>query len=145
MLVKQIKYNSKEYKDAVELRNLILHQPLGLNSDKQNLLKEKDDIHIGCFDNNIIIGTLVFTYVDKDTVKMRQVAVTDKQQSKGVGTMLIKFAEKIAVEHKFSIIMLSARTTVLNFYIKMGYKSVGEEYINKSTNIPHFKMIKYII
>ncbi len=144
MLIKRIKYNSQKYKEAVDLRNLILRQPLGLNFDKQDLLKEKDDIIIGCFENNKIIGTLVLTPKDRDTVIMRQVAVADKHQGKGVGSMLIKFAEKMATEHKFSKIILSARTAVLDFYIKMGYKTVGEEYVSKNTNIPHFKMVKYI-
>ncbi len=59
MLVKQIKYNSKEYKEMVRLRNLILRQPLGLSYNKLDLLKEKDDMHIGCFNKNKIIGTLL--------------------------------------------------------------------------------------
>lgn len=145
MLIKQIKYKSKEYKEAVDLRNLILRRPLGLNFDKKELLKEKDDIHIGCFKKNKIIGTIILTPKDKDTVRIRQVAVMDKLQGKGIGSMLVKFAEKMAIEHKFSKIILSARISALNFYIKMGYKTVGEEYVSKNTNIPHFEMVKYII
>lgn len=144
MLVKQIKYNSKDYKEMVRLRNLILLKPLGLSHNKLELMKEIDDIHVGCFNKDKIIGTLVLTPVDKDTVKIRQVAVADKHQGKGVGTKLVRFAEKIAADHKFSKIIISARTAVLDFYIKLGYKTIGEEYVSKNTNIPHFKMIKNI-
>ncbi|MBI2102732.1 GNAT family N-acetyltransferase [Candidatus Woesearchaeota archaeon] len=46
---------------------------------------------------------------------MRQVAVDNKQQRKGVGSMLVTFAEKIASQHRFSRVVLSARTMVLSF------------------------------
>ncbi len=144
MIVRLIEYGSTEYHKAVHLRDLILRQPLGLHLDPQDLLKEENDLHIGCFENNKLIGTLILTPKDKNIIQMRQVAVDNNQQHKGVGSMLVKFAEKIANEHRFSKIILSARTTVLNFYLKAGYKSVGEEYISKSTNIPHIEMIKII-
>lgn len=142
MIVRQIKYNSPEYKEAVILRDLILRQPLGLKLDPKDLLKEKDDYHIGCFEDNRLLGVLILTPKDKEIIQMRQVAVDNKQQHKGVGSALVQFAERIASAHRFSKIVLSARTTALNFYLKMGYKTVGEEYISKSTNILHIEMIK---
>jgi len=142
MIVRQIKYNSPEYKEAVILRDLILRQPLGLKLDPKDLLKEKDDYHIGCFEDNRLFGVLILTPQDKEIIQMRQVAVDNKQQRKGVGSMLVKFAEKTAAEHQFSKIILSARTTALDFYLKMSYKTVGGEYISKSTNILHVEMIK---
>lgn len=41
MLIKQIKHNSKEYQEAVDLRNTILRQPLGLILDEKDLQEEK--------------------------------------------------------------------------------------------------------
>ncbi len=142
MLVKKFEYNSPEYQEAVKLRDLILRQPLGLKLDPKELLKEKDDFHIGCFENSKLVGTLILTPKDKNTVQMRQVAVDNKQQGKGVGSMLVKFSEKLAAEHSFPKIILSSRTSALGFYLKAGYKTVGEEYISKNTNIPHIEMIK---
>lgn len=144
MIVRQIEYNSPEYQEAVHLRDLILRQPLGLKLDPKDLLKEKEDFHIGCFENNKLLGVLILTPKEKDIIQMRQVAVDNKQQHKGVGSILVRFAEKIAAEHSFSKIILSARTTAVNFYLKVGYKTVGEEYISKSTNILHIEMIKLL-
>ncbi len=144
MPVQKIKYNSKEYKEAVALRNLILRQPLGLRLDKKDLVKEEHDIHIGCFEEHQLVGTLVMTAIDRDTVKIRQVAVAEDHQRKGIGRALMTFAEKIAKKHEFSNITLNARTSALPFYLKMGYTTVGKEYISKNTNLPHFKMTKHI-
>jgi predicted N-acetyltransferase YhbS len=118
----------------------VIPTPLGLSLFTPETLDEQNDIHIGCFDNNALIGILILTPVDKETIQMRQVAVEEKQQGKGIGSLLIQCAEKTAREQEFSHIVLSARTTVLDFYRKMGYKTIGEEYISGSTYIPHFKM-----
>ncbi|MBI2102731.1 hypothetical protein HYT55_02740 [Candidatus Woesearchaeota archaeon] len=58
MLVRQIEYGSTEYHEAVHLRDLILRQPLGLHLDPKDLLKERSDLHIGCFENNKLVGTI---------------------------------------------------------------------------------------
>jgi predicted GNAT family N-acyltransferase len=144
MLIQQIKHNSKEYREAVNLRNQILRFPLGLILDEEDLKKEKSDIHIAFFENDKIIGTLILTPKDDSTIRMRQVAVADDWQGKGVGSKLVKFAEKIATGHKFSKIILSARSTALDFYKNNGYQTFGDEYIGESINVPHFEMIKYI-
>ncbi|MCD4694522.1 GNAT family N-acetyltransferase [bacterium] len=144
MLIKQIKHNSKEYQEAVDLRNTILRQLLGLILDEKDLQEEKSDIHIAFFENNIIIGTLILTPKDKNIVRIRQVAVANDYQGKGIGSKLVKFAEKFAIDHKFSKIILSSRNTALNFYKKNGYQTLGEEYVGKTIKVPHFEMIKYI-
>lgn len=145
MLIKQIKYNSHEYWDAVDLRNKILRLPLGITFDKEELLREKSDIHIACFENDVIIGTLILTPIDNNIVRMRQVAVTEEYQGKGIGSKIVQFAEKIAVENKFLKIILSARSTALSFYKKNGYQALGNEYMGEKIKLPHFEMVKYIV
>lgn len=144
MPIKQIKYNSKEYQEAVDLRNKILRQPLGLILDEKDLKEEKSDIHIAFFENDKIVGTLILTPKDNNTVRMRQVAVANDYQSKGIGSKLVKFAEKIAADHKFSKIILSSRSTALDFYKKNGYQTAGEEYMGEIIKVPHIDMVKYI-
>jgi predicted GNAT family N-acyltransferase len=145
MTIKQIEHNSKEYREAVDLRNKILRQPLGLVLDEKDLQEEKSDVHIAFFEDNVIIGTLILTPKDKDTLRMRQVAVAEDYQGKGVGSKLIEFSEKFALDHKFSKIILSARSTALDFYKNNGYQVLGEEYVGKTIKVPHFEMIKYIV
>lgn len=144
MLIKQIKHNSKEYKQSVNLRNQILHLPLGLKLNEKDLQKEKSDIHVAVFEKNKIIGILLLTPINKDTIRMRQVAIINQYQNRGIGSMLVKFAEKAAINNNFSKIILNSRSKAVNFYVKMGYQVLGGECIDKSINIPHYKMIKHI-
>lgn len=145
MSIKQIEYNSKEYRESVELRNQILRLPLGLFLSERDLQTDNSDIHIAFFEKDKIIGIVVLTPIDKYVIKMRQVAVLKEYQGKGVGSGLVKFAEKTANSYKFLKIILNARSTALDFYTKMGYQTIGDEYVDENINIPHCKMMKYIV
>ncbi|MFA6422615.1 MAG: GNAT family N-acetyltransferase [Candidatus Buchananbacteria bacterium] len=144
MEIREIKYGSKEYEESVELRNKILRIPLGHFLDINNLQKEESDIHIVAIDNGKIVGILILTPIEDSILKMRQVAVANELQGRGVGSSLVEFAEKIAREQKVSKIILDARSSALDFYLRKGYKVVGDEYIDEHINIPHYKMEKFL-
>ena len=61
MALKQIDYGTEEYKQMVNLRNEILRKPLGLSFTAEQLDKEKEDILIGAFDDDEMLG-LLHTY-----------------------------------------------------------------------------------
>jgi N-acetylglutamate synthase-like GNAT family acetyltransferase len=143
--IKQIVYGSQEYKEAVNLRNEILRLPLGHCLNINKLQKEEFDIHIIAMEKEKVIGTLILTPIDDNTIKMRQVAVVNELQGRGVGSKLIKFSEKTAKDLKYSKIILEARSSALDFYLKMGYQIIGNEYIDEHINIPHYKMEKAIV
>jgi len=42
LLIKEIKYGSKEYQQVLELRNKVMRLPLGLNIYDEDLSEEKD-------------------------------------------------------------------------------------------------------
>ena len=56
MPIKQIDHNTKEYRQMVDLRNEILRKPLGLSLKKEELDREKDDILIGAFEEDKMLG-----------------------------------------------------------------------------------------
>ena len=80
----------------VNLRNEILRKPLGLSFDKEELDKEKDDILMGAFEDDKLLGCCLLTRMDVFTVRLRQMAVPNNMQGKGVGRALMIFAENIA-------------------------------------------------
>ncbi len=121
-----------------------MHNPLGLSIKKEDLLNEKDDIHIGFLNKRIIVGTLVLSPVDNNTIKIRQVAVRDDFQGNGIGRKLVEYAEQLGIENNYTQCIISARTSVLEFYTKLGYIIDGNEYISNNSHIPHFKLVKSI-
>lgn len=143
--IEQIIYNSENYHKSVNLREKILMVPLGLKLNKKDLLKEHNDIHIGCLTiDDEIIGILALSPLDNKAITMKQVAIDNNYQNQGIGKQLIKYAENYVKNNGYNKIQLSARKSAISFYKKMGYKIVSEEYISKSTKIPHYRMEKII-
>jgi len=56
MALKIIDHGSREYQQMVQLRNDILRKPLKLTLTPQELEKEKDEILIGAFEEEKMLG-----------------------------------------------------------------------------------------
>jgi N-acetylglutamate synthase-like GNAT family acetyltransferase len=96
MALKQIDYGSPEYEMMLKLRNDLLRKPLGLSFDPKELEKEKDDVLIGAFEDERMLGCCLLTKIDDKTLRLRQMAVSNNLQGKGIGRALMIFAENIA-------------------------------------------------
>ncbi|HXS58201.1 MAG TPA: GNAT family N-acetyltransferase [Hanamia sp.] len=140
MPIKQIDYGSKEYKQMVGLRNDILRKPLKLTFREEELEREKDDILIGAFDEDRILGCCLLSRIDKDCVRLRQMAVQNNLQGKGIGAAMMNFAENVARDRGYKTLIMHARKTAVGFYEKSGYKVVGDEF--EEVRLPHFVMEK---
>ena len=140
MALKLIDHGTKEYNEMVELRRVILRKPLGLDFDPKELEREKEDILIGCFEDDKLEGCCLLTKTDDKTVRLRQMAVLSGLQGKGFGRVLMQFAENIARDRGFKKINMHARKTAIGFYTKLGYKVVGDQF--EEISIPHFIMEK---
>jgi len=140
MGLKQIDHGSKEYQQMVKLRYEIMRKPLGLNFSPEELDKEKDDILIGAFDEDEMLGCCILTNMNEGCVRVRQMAVQKNMQGKGIGESIITFAENIAYDKGFKALTMHARDTAIGFYEKYDYKVKGEQFME--INIPHHIMEK---
>ena len=135
-----VRHGSPEYWETIALRRKILRTPLGLDFDPEDLEKEVRDLHVASFDLAQLVGCLVLTPVSAEDIKMRQVAVDDALQSKGVGTQLVIYSERLARDRGYKRMVLSARTTAVPFYERLKYTKEGEEY--EEVTVPHWRMVK---
>lgn len=142
MAVKIIDYGTKEYKQMVDLRYQMLRKPLGLSFSDDELAIEKNYVHIGCFDDDKLEGCCMLVPKDKNIVQLRQMAVISGLQGKGIGRVLMQFAENISRDLGYKIIMMHARKTATGFYEKLGYIRSGNEFLEVS--IPHYVMEKQL-
>lgn len=140
--IRQIKIGSEEYEKELKLRDMVLRKPLKLNLFDENLESEKNDFHIGAFLSGSLVGVLVLTPLNNIEIKMRQVAIYESFRGKGIGTKLVVYAEEFAKNLGYKKIILNSRKTALEFYEKLGYTKVSEEFIE--VTIPHYKMQKII-
>lgn len=142
LTIRQIKFDSEDYKKELDLRDRVLKKPIGLNILDEELGSEINDHHIGAFLGSDLIGILLLTGINSDEVQMRQVAVEEEFRGKDIGSRLVAYSEKLAKDLGYKRMVLNSRMTAVPFYEKLGYRKTGSEFIE--VNIPHFKMLKFI-
>jgi predicted GNAT family N-acyltransferase len=135
-----IDHGTKEYLQMVHLRNEILRKPLGLTFDEAELEKEKEDILIGAFEDDRLLGCCLLSPMDTSAIRLRQMAVPNNMQGKGIGRALMIFAENIARDQGYKRLSMHARKTAIGFYEKLGYAVSGDEFTE--VTIPHYVMEK---
>lgn len=140
--IRELIFGSSEQKESIKLRDEILRKPLGLHFSDEELQNEHNQIHIGAFLDGRIVGILLLMPLSNTVIKMRQVAVDNNLQRKGIGKKLVLFAENYAKQQSFKEITLHARKSATEFYLNVGYQIEGNPFIE--VGIPHYLIKKHI-
>lgn|SRR6476620_11586283 len=140
MALKIIDHGTAEYQQMVKLRDEILRKPLGLTFTKDELDSEKNNLLIAAYEDEQMLGCCMLVEEEPQMVRLRQMAVINDLQGKGIGRALMQFAENLARDRGYKIITMHARKNALGFYEKMGYKTIGKEF--HEITIPHYVMEK---
>jgi len=142
MALKIIDHGSTEYFQMVKLRDDVLRKPLGLTFTPEELDSEKDNMLIAAFEDDQILGCCMLVEEDPRIVRLRQMAVLNDLQGKGVGRALINFAENLARDRGYRSIRMHARINAIGFYEKVGYIVSGDQFTE--VTIPHYLMEKML-
>lgn len=132
----------EEFKDYYQLRWKLLRAPWN-----QAEGSEADDIEDQCFhvmavdNNNQVIGVARLQFNSNNEAQIRYMAVAKEKERKGIGRELIKTMEKQAKQSSCKKIILDAREPAVDFYTKLGYKTIEKSYL-LFDEIQHFRMIK---
>jgi predicted GNAT family N-acyltransferase len=140
MALKILDYGSPEYAQMVKLREDVLRKPLGLFFSPEELTQEKEHMMIGAFDDDQMLGCCMLVEEKQQVARLRQMAVLNDLQGKGIGRALMTFAENLARDRGFKHITMHARKHAIGFYEKMGYQVQGDEFTE--VTLPHFVMQK---
>ena len=140
MALKILDYGTQEYQQMVKMRDEILRKPLGLSFSQDELAKEKDNMLIAAFEDDEMLGCCMIVENSPERAQLRQMAVLNSLQGKGVGRAIILFAENLARDHGYKIMCMDARKNTISFFEKMGYKICSNEFIKLT--IPHVQMEK---
>ena len=82
---------------------------------------------------------------DSQALQLRGMATAVHLQSHGIGGLLLDAGLNHAQENGFQLIWANARDAALNFYNRHGYSTVGEGFIETVTQLPHHKVVKYLM
>jgi GNAT superfamily N-acetyltransferase len=140
MALKIIDHGTVEYRQMVKLRDDILRKPLGLGFTPEELENERDHMLIAAFEEDQMLGCCMLIEEQPSVIRLRQMAVLNDLQGKGIGRALMNFAENLARDRGFRIIRMHARVNAVGFYEKVGYKVKGDQFME--VTIPHYVMEK---
>jgi GNAT superfamily N-acetyltransferase len=138
--IREVAFGSGAYRQACELRDLVLRRPLGLALSAEDVEGEAQQLHLVAFDEAGLVGCLLLVPAENGEIKMRQVAVAERAQRRGVGGALVARAEVLARERGFRTMTLHARRGAVPFYERAGYSVEGAEFVE--VTMPHSKMTK---
>lgn len=97
-----------------------------------------------CKADGIPVGVGRVHFNSDDEAQIRSMAVEEEWRGKGIGSIVLKELEKIAVDKGAKKIILHARDNAVNFYEHNGYKIVKTSHTLFGV-IPHFLMEKIIV
>ena len=130
------------YQQALVLRNQILRLPLGLDLQLEDLTEEVSQWHFGLWRGPNLVASVTIKPLRDGRVKLRQMCVSPDEQGNGLGSLLVKKVEEELVKHGITEIELAARATVVPFYQRLGYESIGPLFTE--VTIAHQTMIKQL-
>ncbi len=81
---------------------------------------------LGFFLRGQLIGTIRIDFMGDASVAFRAIAVDGQYQNMGLGSILLKLAEKYAAKHGCDKISLHVNKKATNFYKKNGYVEIGD-------------------
>ncbi len=140
-VVLPVEFATPAHDETVRLRDEVLRKPLGLEFSQEEMALECEDLHLACYDKfNRLLGCIVLSAVDEETIEMKQIAVIAKRQKKGIGSLLVRASELLSKQKKYKEIVLKARAKAVPFYNGLEYIKRGKAFTEVS--LKHYKMYK---
>ncbi len=140
MELKVTQYGTPEYEAAFALRDELLRKPLGMKFDDSTRETDQSRQHCIAVLEGRVIAVALVGEEHEGVARISSVAVAEVWQGKGVGRMLIGFAEDIAWKGGAKKTIMDSRDVVVSFYERLGYAVAGEEFVK--VGIPHRRMEK---
>jgi GNAT superfamily N-acetyltransferase len=83
----------------------------------------EDTEYVVAIDGVLPVGTCRLYRVDDTTAKIERVAVIEEYRGQGVGSLVIKEAEKWLSDKGIRKVIITSRDVAVEFYEKLGYKA----------------------
>lgn len=105
-----------------QLRWQVLRSPWGQPKGSEQDELEANSFHrMICTEAGEVVAVGRLHKVDDSTAQVRYMAVSDQWQGHGLGAILLRQLEQVALEQGMHRIVLNARDTAAGFYQKSGY------------------------
>lgn len=143
MELRELEFGSEGYRRTLDLRRRILREPLGVEWTDDERQAEPVDRHFALLEDGAPLACVVARELGGGRIKFRQMAVEPERQKCGLGRALLEGVEQQLAREGAAQFELNARETAREFYEKLGYRTVGERFLE--VGIPHWRMEKVVV
>jgi len=130
------KYN-KLNDDIIKIRTSVFANEQGFQDEFDEI--DKTCFHIVLYDGEKPVATCRY-FTDGEAFHIGRVAIIKEYRGKHLGNEIMQIAEKEIKSLNAKQIEVSAQVRVKEFYKKLGYKEVGEIYMDEFCE--HIRMVK---
>lgn len=138
--MRRIEYGTDEYEVSIDIRDEAFRKPWGMNIRDEDLTGDRNMDMYGAYLDGKMIGTVFLTEDDKETARVKSVAILEKYRRHGLGRYMMDFIEDRARDKGYIKVNLMGRVSAEDFYHKLGYSSISKHYDYHT--IPHLDMTK---
>jgi GNAT superfamily N-acetyltransferase len=128
------------YRQALALREAILRRPLGLTLSANELADDETRQHFCALLFGRVVGSVSLKPLGEALLQLKQMAVAQERQRRGIGRQLLAHAEGWAGSSGFHLMVLNARIGAEGFYAAHGYLVEGKPF--EENTVPHVRMTK---
>ena len=123
-----------EAEEAYNLRHEILRPHQSLEDCKYDTDNKDESFHIGAFIDDKLISIASFCMENhpdfsfENQYRLRAMATLQEYRLLGAGRLVVKYAEDIIKDKGFNFLWCNGRTSVKDYYLRLGFKIYGEEF-----------------
>jgi len=121
---------------AFEIRRKVFVEEQHVSREEEYDSHEEESVHYLVYVDSIPVGTARWRKTENG-IKLERFAVLKESRNTGAGSAVLKKVLEDVVPLKREI-YLNAQITAINFYLKEGFVTEGDEFIE--ANIRHYKM-----
>jgi len=136
-----------ELVDAQPLRIAVLRRGTPAKTAVYEGDEHPDTVHIGARAGGEIVATSTWMRApwqeapDAPAVQLRGMAVDDSLQGTGVGRRLIDAGLNHARSVGARFVWAKARDSALEFYVRCGFRVVGDQFTEPASGMPHHLVV----
>lgn len=134
--------------DIMSLRVAVLRQGTPVTTCDYPEDLYDDVVHLGIKREGVVVATS--TWFSKQcpqtpgesAIQLKGMAVDTRLQGEGLGALLIRAGVELAIERGAQVVWARARDSAMGFYEQCSFTSVGEQFIDGPTAMPHHIVIR---
>lgn len=130
-----------------DIRHNVLRPHQAIEDCKYETDNEEGAFHVGAFNQGMLISVVSFClekhpdFPVENQYRLRAMATLEDFRNLGAGRLLVNFAEDVIKQQGIYFLWCKGRTTVQEYYYKLGFKMHGEVFDYPPIG-PHIIMYK---